>query len=70
MSNNYYMPSDGSTHRRLPTFEETHLVMGGCIVVDREDFPQSTTLAPPGMFDSRFGTETGRLAVDDLRYER
>ena len=69
MSQNFYMPTDVSTYRRLPTFEELHVVMGGCVVVDRDDFPQATTLAPPGMFDSRFGTETGR-AIDDLRYER
>lgn len=66
-----YMDDNDITikYRRLPAFEETHQVMGGCIVVDREDYPQSTTLAPLGMFDDRFGTETARLP-DDMRYER
>lgn len=27
--------------RRLPTFEETHCVVGGCIVVDREEVNQT-----------------------------
>lgn len=67
------MPTDNDDiqtlkYRRLPAFEENHMVMGGCIVVDREEFFQ-TALAPPGMFDSRLGTETGRM-IDDLRYER
>lgn len=26
--------------RRLPTFEETHRVIGGCIVVEREELDQ------------------------------
>jgi hypothetical protein len=60
-------------YRQLPSFEETHLVMGGCIVVEREDAvfgPQASTMAPLGMFDDRFGAETTRLPVDDTRYER
>jgi hypothetical protein len=61
------MPTDNDTlvkYRRLPAFEETHVVLGGCIVVDRDDYDGLTSRA----FDDRFGTDTARLP-DDMRYE-
>ncbi len=44
------------TTRRLPAFEETHQVIGGCVVVERD--PAWTGLALSGAFDDRFGAET------------